>query len=69
MRLAARAAIAQTDLIILTHDTREGTMNDALARTAGLAYGAGADHAHPQGRAELMKYLSTRGNPGPQALL
>jgi hypothetical protein len=23
---------AQTDLIILTHDTREGTMNDALAR-------------------------------------
>ena len=23
--------VAQTDLIILTHETREGTMNDALA--------------------------------------
>ncbi|MEO0003375.1 MAG: Homoserine dehydrogenase, partial [Pseudomonadota bacterium] len=27
---------AQTDLIILTHDTREGTMNDALARMQAL---------------------------------
>jgi homoserine dehydrogenase len=26
----------QTDLIILTHDTREGTMNDALAKLQGL---------------------------------
>jgi homoserine dehydrogenase len=30
------SAIAQTDLIILTHDTREGTMNDALARMQAL---------------------------------
>jgi homoserine dehydrogenase len=28
---------AQTDLIILTHDTREGTMNDALARMQALS--------------------------------
>jgi homoserine dehydrogenase len=28
--------VAQTDLIILTHDTREGTMNDALARMQSL---------------------------------
>ena len=28
--------MAQTDLIILTHDTREGTMNDALARMQSL---------------------------------
>ena len=28
----AEPQVAQTDLIILTHDTREGTMNDALAR-------------------------------------
>ena len=26
----------QTDLIILTHDTREGTMNDALAQMQAL---------------------------------
>ena len=29
-------AVAQTDLIILTHDTREGTMNDAIARMQAL---------------------------------
>jgi len=28
--------VAQTDLIILTHDTREGTMNDALAQMQKL---------------------------------
>ena len=28
--------VAQTDLIILTHDTREGTMDDALARMQAL---------------------------------
>jgi homoserine dehydrogenase len=28
--------VAQTDLIILTHDTREGTMNDALAKMQKL---------------------------------
>jgi threonine synthase len=50
-----------TDLIILTHDTREGTM-DAVLADAGLAHGAGADRAHPQGRAELMLYISTRGD-------
>ena len=32
-------------------------------RAAGAAHGAGADHAHPQGRIELMLYLSTRGDP------
>ena len=26
----------QTDLIILTHNTREGTMNDVIARLEGL---------------------------------
>jgi homoserine dehydrogenase len=26
----------QTDLIILTHDTREGTMNDAMAQMQAL---------------------------------
>ncbi|WP_305807260.1 hypothetical protein, partial [Stenotrophomonas sp. YIM B06876] len=29
-------SIPQTDLIILTHDTREGTMNDALAQMQAL---------------------------------
>ena len=28
--------MAQTDLIILTHDTREGTMNEALSRMQAL---------------------------------
>jgi homoserine dehydrogenase len=28
--------IPQTDLIILTHDTREGTMNDAMAQMQAL---------------------------------
>ena len=63
MKSAAKAASAQTDLIILTHDTREGTMNDALAQMQAPAHRAGADHAHPQGRAGLMKYFSTRGHP------
>ena len=27
----------QTDLIILTHDTREGTMNEVIAQMQGLA--------------------------------
>ena len=44
----------QTDLIILTHDTREGRMNQAMAHDAGAAHGAGADRAHPQRRAELI---------------
>jgi hypothetical protein len=35
-----------------------------LAQMQALAHGAGADRAHPQGRAELMLYLSTRGDPG-----
>ena len=30
------AQVAQTDLIILTHDTREGTMNKALSRMQAL---------------------------------
>jgi homoserine dehydrogenase len=30
------APVAQTDLIILTHDTREGTMNEAIARMQAL---------------------------------
>jgi homoserine dehydrogenase len=30
------AQVAQTDLIILTHDTREGTMNEALASMQAL---------------------------------
>ncbi len=33
---SADPQVAQTDLIILTHDTREGTMNDALARMQAL---------------------------------
>jgi homoserine dehydrogenase len=40
----------QTDLIILTHDTREGTMNAAWPSMQALPSGAGADHPHPQGR-------------------
>ncbi|MCB2006887.1 MAG: homoserine dehydrogenase, partial [Rhodoferax sp.] len=28
--------VEQTDIIILTHDTREGTMNDAVARMQAL---------------------------------
>ena len=35
-------------------------MNDAHRADAGAADGAGADRAHPQGRAGLMKYLSAR---------
>ncbi|MBP7573286.1 MAG: homoserine dehydrogenase [Rhodoferax sp.] len=30
------ASVAQTDLIMLTHDTREGTMNEAIARMQAL---------------------------------
>ena len=44
----------QTDVIILTHDTREGDMDGAPGPDPGLAHGAGTDHAHPQGRTELM---------------
>jgi homoserine dehydrogenase len=29
-------SVPQTDLIILTHDTREGTMNDAIAQLQAL---------------------------------
>jgi homoserine dehydrogenase len=32
----APSQVAQTDLIILTHDTREGTMNEALAQMQKL---------------------------------
>ena len=32
----SQAGENQTDLIILTHDTREGTMNDAIAQMQGL---------------------------------
>ena len=56
----------QTDLIILTHGVREGTMNDVHRADAGAADRAGADRAHPQGRTGLsltMLYLSTRGHP------
>ncbi len=42
----------QTDLIILTHDAREGAMNAALTQLQALP-SAGADRAHPQGRTEL----------------
>ena len=43
----------QTDVIILTHDTVEGRMSQAHGADAGAADRAGADRAHPQGRAEL----------------
>jgi homoserine dehydrogenase len=33
---APTSQVAQTDLIILTHDTREGTMNNALAMMQAL---------------------------------
>jgi homoserine dehydrogenase len=65
----AAGQVAQTDLIILTHDTREGTMDDALARMQALAQRAAADHPHSQGRAGLMEYLSTRGHAFRTALL
>jgi homoserine dehydrogenase len=32
----AEEGVNQTDLIILTHDTREGTMNEALAQMQAL---------------------------------
>ena len=53
---------AQTDVIILTHDTVEGAHERGHRPDAGAADRAGAHRAHPQGRAEL-KYLSTRGDP------
>ena len=34
--VVAEGQVAQTDLIILTHDTREGTMDEALARMQAL---------------------------------
>ena len=34
--LAGRAQVPQTDVIILTHDTREGTLNDVLAQMQAL---------------------------------
>src|SRR5690606_12139548 len=40
-----------------------GQHGPGAGRAAGLARGARADRAHPQGRAELMLYLSTRGHP------
>ena len=42
--------LTQTDLIILTHSVREGTMNEVIAQMQAPAHGAGADRAHPQGR-------------------
>ena len=57
----------QTDLILLTHSVREGTMNEVIAQMQGHGHGARAHHPHPQGRtglsAETMLYLSTRGHP------
>ena len=41
----------QTDLIILTHDTVEGRMRQALSADAGPADGAGTHRPHSQGRA------------------
>ena len=50
-REAADAGEAQTDLIILTHDTRRRHDDAGDRADAGAADGAGADRAHPQGRA------------------
>ncbi len=50
----------QTDLIILTHDTREGTMDAAHGPDAGPAHGAGSHHPHPQGRVELTLSVAGR---------
>ena len=56
----------QTDLIILTHDTREGCMNQAMATMQALPTRAGADRAHSQRRTQL-RYVSTRGDATPRA--
>ena len=48
---ASRRGENQTDLIILTHDT-VGAHEQGAGADAGAAHGAGADRAHPQGRAE-----------------
>ena len=34
---AAKQSVPQTDLIILTHNVREGTMNEVIAQMQGLA--------------------------------
>ena len=52
---------AQTDVIILTHDTVEGPHEQGDRADAGAADRARADRAHPQGRA-VVKYISTRGD-------
>ena len=36
MQGSAREGATSTDLIILTHDTREGTMNEVLAQLQAL---------------------------------
>ena len=52
-RRSRRRRLHQTDLIILTHDTREGTM-DADRPDAGASPPCWPHHPHPQGRAELI---------------
>jgi hypothetical protein len=58
----SQAGENQTDVIILTHDTREVGHERGIGPDAGLAHRDGAHRAHSQGRVELMRYLSTRGH-------
>ena len=56
-----RRGEARTDVIILTHDTVEGTMTAAIAKMQALPTVLAKIVAHPQGRTGV-KYVSTRGD-------
>ena len=51
----------QTDIILLTHLSREAQVVDAIARDRGAADGARKHRADPPRRAAGMNYVSTRG--------
>ena len=59
-RDAATQGGAKTDVIILTHDTVEGRMRDAIAEMQALADGAGADREDQEGGAGVSS-RATRG--------
>ena len=51
----------QTDIILLTHRTVEKNVVDAIAKIEALPTVTRQGRAHPPGRAQLMRYVSTRG--------
>ena len=57
----------QTDVIILTHDTREGTLDDAMAQLQALPTVLAPIVRLRKEELSVMRYLSTRGHPDRRA--